>query len=247
MRRLVFVESSCLVDTWSMAKHLVATLAGERGVDRSGALVALDAEAARGTDPASVHRALWSLVAGYRCPSPAGCIDRTDPLGRTASRLVRDHRRAGDTVVVVSELLPVFGPLLAEHLGVRRVVCGAPPVDADGRLADGFPGILLGPAAARAVERVVRGESADPADCVAYGRHPRDRDLLAAVGHAVHLGYDGHLHPQSRGLAGLPALTDDDREPPVAHAGSRRSAPTTPRAVAVLKHAGARSSGSATA
>lgn len=248
MRRLVFIESSCLLDTWSMAKELVGAIARDSGADRSGAMRVLDAEAARGTDLAAVHRALWSLIAGYRWRPPARCIDRTDPLGRTASRVLSGHRRAGDTVVVVSDLIPAFGPLLTEHLRVERVVCGAPDVDADGRLAGGFPGILLGAAAAGAAERVARAESVAPADCVVYGRYPRDRDLLDAVGHAVYIDYEGHLHPQSRGLAGLPALTDDDREHPVAHAASRRSAPTPPRAVVVPipHHAGSRLSGSAT-
>lgn len=229
MRRLVFIESSCLLDTWSMAKELVGAITRDSGVDRSGDLRVLDAESARGADPAAVHRALWNLIAGYRCRPGAGCIDRTDPLGRTASRVLRGHRRAGDTVVVVSDLIPVFGPLLAEHLRVQRVLCGTPDVDGDGRVADGFPGILLGAAAARAAERVARAESVGPADCVAYGRHPRDRDLLDAVGHAVYIDYEGHLHPQS----GLPALTDETWEHPAAHAGSRRSTPTPPRAVVV--------------
>lgn len=223
MRRLVFIESSCLLDTWSMAKELVGAIARDSGVDRSGALRVLDAESARGVDPAAVHRALWNLIAGYRCRPRAGCIDRTDPLGRTASRVLRDHRRAGDTVVVVSDLIPAFGPLLTEHLRVERVVCGAPDVDVDGRLAGGFPGILMGAAAARAAEQVARAESVAPADCVVYGRYPRDRDLLDAVGHAVYIDYEGLLQPQSRRLAGLPALTDEDRECPGAHTGSRRS------------------------
>lgn len=130
---------------------------------------ALDAEAARGTDPASVHRALWSLLAGHRCLPRAGCIDRTDPLGRTASRVLRDHRRAGDTVVVVSDLIGEFGPLLAEHLQVQRVVCGAPDVDGDDRWAGGFAGILLSAVAAQAAERVA--QSAPPA-VASVGRAP---------------------------------------------------------------------------
>jgi phosphoserine phosphatase len=195
VRRLVFIESSCLLDTWSMAKELVAAIARDSGTDRSRELRVLDA---RGTDPAALHRALWGLVAGYRCRPRAGCIDRIDALGRTASRVLHGHRRAGDTVVVVSDLIPVFGPLLKEHLQVQRVVCGTPQLDGDDRLVDGFTDVLLGAAAARAAELVARAESVAPVDCIAYGRHPRDLGLLDAVGHAVHIDYEGHLHPQSR-------------------------------------------------
>ncbi len=215
MRRLVFIESSTLLDTWSMAKELVGAIARDCGTDRSGALRELDAESARGADPTAVHRALWNLVAGHRPRRPAGCIDRTDPLGRTAARVLRCHRRAGNTVVVVSDLIPVFGPLLTEHLQVDRVVCGTP-----GGGGDPADGILLGAAAAQAAERVARAGSVAPADCVAYGRFPRDRDLLDAVGHAVRIDYEGRLHPQPRRLAGMPALAGEDREHPAAHPGT---------------------------
>lgn len=245
-RRLVFVESGCLLDTWSMATELVRAVAADAGTDRSRDLRGLDAESARGTDPVAVHRALWSLVAGHRCRTPAGCIDRTDALGRSAARVLRGHRRAGDTVVVVSDLIPVFGPLLTGHLRVGRVVCGTPDVDGNGRLPDGFPGVLLGAAAARAVERVARAESIPPADCIAYGRYPRDRDLLAAVGHAVHIDHRGRLHPQSRLLTGLPAPAGDDREHGVARPGPGRPTPA-PQPVPIVRHVGPRSRGSATA
>lgn len=199
MRQLVFVESGCLVDAWSMATRLVRSLA-----PASDAVRALDAEAARGTDPVAVAQALWGLLAGthYRRISElawaSSCVERADPLGRAAARLVRDHRRAGDTVVVVSDLVPAFAQPLAEHLGVHRVVCGPAPVDPDGRMAGGFPGILLGPAAGMAAELVAGQESVAPARCVAYGRDPRDGDLLRAVGHGVRIDYGGALHSLHR-------------------------------------------------
>jgi hypothetical protein len=59
-------------------------------------------------------------------------------------------------------------------------------------------------AAARAVERVAREEAFAPASCVAYGRDPRDRDLLRIVGHGVGIDYSGHLHPWSGRPTGIP-------------------------------------------
>lgn len=197
MGRLVFVESSCLVDTWSMATRLIGTVRGSGSTD---AIRVLEAESARGTDPVSVHRALWGLLDGYDHPRPAerrcgtsSCIDRTDALGRAAMRALRWHRRAGDRIVVVSDLMPAFAPALMDHLHVDRVLCGRPPLDEAGRPTAGSPDVLLGAAAARAAELTARQESVPLADCVAYGREPRDRDLLRVVGHPVRIGYYGEL------------------------------------------------------
>ncbi len=199
MSRLVFVESSCLVDTWTMATRLV------RSVRRCGApdaIGVLEAESARGTDLVSVHRALWALLDGYdyrtlaelpACPA-VSCLDRDDTLGRAAVRALRWHRRVGDRIVVVSDLMALFARPLQEHLHVDRVLCGGVPVDAGGRAA-GRAEVLLGAAAAQAVELAAVQESVALADCVAYGRDPRDRELLGVVGHGVRIGYDGELRP----------------------------------------------------
>lgn len=213
VHRLVFVESSCLVDTWSMLTGLVR--AARRDSGGRAAIGALEAEAARGTDLTAVHRALWDLLGGYDysdlstlAGTPAcGGADRVDALGRSAARAVRWHRRVGDTIIVVSDLMPLFAGPLVEHLRVDRVVCGAPPVDPAGRLAGGYPDILLGPAAGAAAQRVAAQESVPLADCVAYGREPRDNDLLETVGNAVRIGYDGALRTTSHRTTPRPATS----------------------------------------
>lgn len=219
MGRLVFVEAGCLVDTWTMATRLVRSV-GRRGVP--DAVAVLEAEAARGTDPAAVHRALWALLGGCVYGSLAepssgatvSCVDRDDALGRAARRALSWHRRVGDRIVVVCDLMPMFVRPLMERLAVDRVLCGRPPVDAAGRLDFGYPDILLGAAAARAAEQAARHESVELADCVAYGRDHRDRELLDVVGHAVRIGYDGELRslPSGRVLSSA----DDGR----AHTGA---------------------------
>lgn len=190
MRRLVFVEAGCLLDTWTMATRLVRTV---RATDPSSAIRVIEAESARGSDPLAVHQLLWALLGDFCYASlpHSGCIDRIDALGRTAARVVRQHHRVGDTIVVVADLLPVFASAMKTHLRVDQVVCGAAP---DGQLTDGFPGILLGSAAREAAERVARQESVALADCVTYGRAPRDRELLR-IGEGIRIDYAGGLWP----------------------------------------------------
>ncbi len=216
MGRLVFVECSCLLDTWTMATRLVRSV---RGPGRPDGVGVLEAEAARGTDLVSVHRALWGLLAGYDYRALTGlsagacCTDRADVLGRAATRALRWHRRAGDTIVVVSDLMPLFIPPITEHLRVDLVLCGSPPVNQDGRLAPGYPDLLLGIAAAQAAEREARREGVPLADCVAYGRDPRDRELLDAVGHPVRIGYDGELRSPEQART-CEVLTRDSQDEP---------------------------------
>lgn len=100
---------------------------------------------------------------------------RPDTLAR-----LRDHRSAGDRVVLVSASLDVYLKPLGERLGVDGVLCSTLEEGADGRLT----GRLFG-ANCRGPEKVARlhtwfdAEGIPSPRLVAYGDSTGDRELLA--------------------------------------------------------------------
>lgn len=193
------MTSSCLLDTWRMAKDVARAVARRAGLEVEGLLRASEAELLRGTDAASVRRALWARLAGceYRgveevfdsCAS--GHTSRFDPIGLRARRLLALHREVGDRIVVVSDLPSFAAASLARRLRVDHVVCGRPEVDDGGRLTGVFPDILMGPSAGAALVRQARRMEVPLDRCVAYGHSPDDANLLAAAGSGYHLASSG--------------------------------------------------------
>ncbi|WP_151483498.1 HAD family hydrolase [Streptomyces albicerus] len=124
---------------------------------------------------------------------------------RDSVAALREHRRTGETVVLVSgSFAPCLDPI-AERLGVDMVLSARPETVAGvhtGRL----DATMIGEEKAAAVRALLleRGISGDR--CHAYGDHASDLAMLRAVGHPVAVGTDPVLarHAEEGGWRRLP-------------------------------------------
>ncbi len=106
-------------------------------------------------------------------------------LHGAAVAALREHRSAGDRVVVVSAALDPVVRSLSDHLGVDEWY-GAPCEVSEGR----YTGKLSGPTPygglkAEVAADVMRRWGVGPDVCWAYADHVTDLELLRSVGHAV--------------------------------------------------------------
>ncbi|MFB8775951.1 HAD family hydrolase [Streptomyces broussonetiae] len=119
---------------------------------------------------------------------------------------LREHRTAGDHIVLVSGSFPAVVDPVAADIGARHVLCTRPEVR-EGVLT----GAVVGePCIGEGKRRAVRGlaeryPGISLSECYGYGDHPSDLPLLTEVGHPVIVGGDPELVeriPDARVLPG---------------------------------------------
>ncbi|MEU7163418.1 HAD-IB family hydrolase [Streptomyces morookaense] len=128
------------------------------------------------------------------------------PYIEATLQALRDHQAKGHLTVVVSgSWLPCLQPIV-DDLGIDRVLCTEPEVDADGRLTGGVVHAMFGPAKAEAARAVIAECGARPEDCYAYADDIGDLGLLSTVGHPVVVGENAALLAavDGKGWARLP-------------------------------------------
>ncbi|KUO16766.1 HAD family hydrolase [Streptomyces dysideae] len=102
---------------------------------------------------------------------------------------LREHRNAGDHVVLVSGSLPAVVDPVAADVGARHVLCTRPEVR-DGVLTGAVVGEpRIGEGKRRAVHDLAAGyPDISLSDCYGYGDHASDLPMLTEVGHPVVVG-----------------------------------------------------------
>lgn len=116
---------------------------------------------------------------------------------RDSVMALREHRRRGETVVLVSgSFAPCLNPI-AERLGADTVLC-ARPETVGGVHTGRLDTAMIGEEKAIAVRSLLQ-ERGIPGDrCHAYGDHASDLPMLLAVGHPVVVGTDPVLVRRAR-------------------------------------------------
>lgn len=124
------------------------------------------------------------------------------PATRTA---LREHREAGDRVVLVSGSFPAVVDPVAADIGAWYVLCTRPEAR-DGILTGAVVGEpCIGEGKRRAVRDLAEGyPDIDLADCYGYGDHPSDLPMLTEVGHPVVVGGSAELLAAVPGARVLP-------------------------------------------
>lgn len=124
---------------------------------------------------------------------------------RDSVAALRDHRRRGETVVLVSgSFAPCLTPI-AERLGADAVLC-ARPETVGGVHTGGLDTAMIGEEKAVAVRALLRERGVPGDRCHAYGDHASDLPMLLAVGRPVVVGADPVLlrHAAEGGWRRLP-------------------------------------------
>jgi HAD superfamily hydrolase (TIGR01490 family) len=105
-----------------------------------------------------------------------------------------EHKRAGDTVVLLSGGLHDAAKVIAEEVGADRGE-GTRPELRDGRYTGRLGGapINQGPAKAARARALAAERGVFLADCMAYGDSAADIPLLASVGHPIAVDPDPRL------------------------------------------------------
>ncbi|MDT0320779.1 HAD family hydrolase [Streptomyces millisiae] len=121
-------------------------------------------------------------------------------------RALREHRRAGAALVLVSGSFDACLDPIAEAVDASHVLCTR-PLTARGRYTGEIETPMIGEHKEAAVQRLLDEHSTvDPADCYAYGDHPSDLPMLDLVGHPVAVGDHpevlAHLAARRRRRAG---------------------------------------------
>ncbi|MFJ1751585.1 HAD family hydrolase [Kitasatospora sp. NPDC088134] len=165
------------------------------------ALGGLHALAASGAHRSEVNRTYYRGFAGVSAAELraeglawyAAYRTRSDAFVTATVEAMRAHRRAGDTVVLVSgSFFACLEPLAAE-LGADLALGSVPLVGPDGRLTGEVERPMIGAVKGLAVEETVARLGLDAADCHAYGDHSSDLDMLRRVGHPHQVGADPEL------------------------------------------------------
>jgi len=132
----------------------------------------------------------------------SGTPDFYVPATRAA---LREHRRGGDGVVLVSGSFPAVVDPVAADIDADHVFCTRPEVR-----AGVFTGAIAGePCIGEGKRRAVRGlaegyPDISLADCYGYGDHPSDLPMLTEVGHPVVVGGSRELLAELPGARVLP-------------------------------------------
>ncbi|ALV34418.1 HAD family hydrolase [Streptomyces sp. CdTB01] len=118
---------------------------------------------------------------------------------------LREHRDAGDHVVLVSGSLPAVVDPVAADVGARHVLCTRPEVR-DGVLTGAVAGEpCIGEGKRRALRDLsTRYPDVSLSDCYGYGDHVSDLPMLTEVGHPVVVGGSPDLLAQVPGARVLP-------------------------------------------
>ena len=99
---------------------------------------------------------------------------------------VKQHRQAGDTLVILSASIRYLLQTVADDLGFDEVLCSELELGADGLLTGRTEGpICIGPQKRVAAQNLAESHGIDLAASTAYGDHHSDIPLLEAVGHPV--------------------------------------------------------------
>lgn len=149
----------------------------------------------------------WGAIWFEQCRTTPGFY-----LAATHTAL-REHRKAGDRIVLVSGSFPAVVDPVAADIGACHVLCTRPEAR-DGILTGAVAGE---PCIGEGKRRAVRGlaedyPDIDLADCYGYGDHPSDLPMLSEVGHPVVVGGSAELLARIPGARVLP-VGAVDRDP----------------------------------
>lgn len=142
-------------------------------------------------------------------------------------RRLREHRDAGDLVVLVSGSFPAALQPVREHVGADLVVCTRPlisPPTTGGRYTGAVDRPMIGQAKADALRRVAARHGISLSRSWAYGDHVSDLPMLAAVGCPVVVGEDAAL-ASSAGRRGWDRIPSAGAVPPVSTSAASYPAP----------------------
>jgi HAD superfamily hydrolase (TIGR01490 family) len=161
----------------------------------------LKALAASGAHRSEVNRAYYRGFAGVPYVELlvegeawyAAYRQRPDAFVTATVQAIDAHRRAGDTVVLVSGSFSACLDPLAAEIGADLVLGSVPLVGADGRLTGEVERPMIGSVKALAVQETIARFDLDPASCFCYGDHSSDLDMLRQVGHPRQVGTDPEL------------------------------------------------------
>jgi HAD superfamily hydrolase (TIGR01490 family) len=145
--------------------------------------------------------------------------------------LIREHRRAGRKIYLVSAApAEIVGPL-AEHLGADDAIASIARVDLEGRYTGEMERYAYGTEKARLIEELAARDGVDLAASHAYSDSATDLPMLEAVGHPVVVNPDRALHRIARQRGWEirrfertlpPQIADDATEPAVIMEGDER-------------------------
>jgi HAD superfamily hydrolase (TIGR01490 family) len=217
-RRLVFSDvDETLLSGKSLFDFLDFYFAGRHGADGARHAAAtrrrITALAAAGSPREVGNRAYYEAWRGERLHAVtewgvrwfarrSGTPGFYIPAVRAA---LREHRKAGDHVVLVSGSFPVVVDPVAADIDARHVLCTRPEVR-DGVLTGAVEGEpCIGEGKRRAVRDLAEGyPGISLSDCYAYGDHPSDLPMLTEVGHPVVVGGGPELLAEIPGARVLP-------------------------------------------
>jgi HAD superfamily hydrolase (TIGR01490 family) len=128
--------------------------------------------------------------------------------------MLREHRLAGDLVVLLSGSFPPCLAPIARFTGADAVLCST-PFATDGRYTGEIPVPMIGRAKAEAASSFAASNGVRFEDCFAYGDHSSDAHLLSSVGNACVVGEDPVLagHAGDNGWRRLPGYTAESALP----------------------------------
>lgn len=131
---------------------------------------------------------------------------RDDLFNPHALRALREHREAGDTVVLVSGSFPPCLDPIGAHVRADAILCSSPEVR-DGRYTGHLAAPMIGPRKAEAIRARAAADNVRLGDCWGYGDHVSDLPMLCLVGNAVVVGDDLEMreHVSQHAWETLPA------------------------------------------
>jgi HAD superfamily hydrolase (TIGR01490 family) len=156
--------------------------------------------ALRGLPRAQANRAYFRMLAGRpvsQLSEEGRAWFTPEMFTQPVLEAVREHRRAGDRVFLVSGSFFACLDPIAEAVGADRVFCTRPVVR-DGRLTGEVLAPMLDELKARVVRLTAVALRLDLASCSAYGDHVSDLPMLAEVGRPVVVGDDPALAAAAR-------------------------------------------------
>lgn len=121
-------------------------------------------------------------------------VDVIEPIVyEEALELIREHRRAGRKVFIVSASPEEIVAPLAQYLGVDEVLATRAELDERGRYTGRTELYCYGPAKVIAMQAAAERDGIDLAASYSYSDSASDRPMLEAVGHPVAVNPDREL------------------------------------------------------